>query len=334
MKYIKIISIMLAIGSLSLSAQESFIKGELNIRYDSRQKPGTEGVTDKYALNINVANSAIFRGTIEHLPFIAKTFGANQQSVLNYNLETDIVNPANVSQTRNVGKIYGATPVTENNLYDFTNGGVKLTVFGIGAAKGFESRFSGSAQGKPNRKLSIWDNIKQEAISITNGKGQALSVTKYDKMDLNNLTVVMGPVGIYPEIVFGGSMLYDYNRSAWHFQNLTVTYTENGKRIQDNITGSIRWNKDSYDFDVKVNEPMTSEGAVFAAPADESAFFAVDTNLCALTGTMKYKDTVSQGVVLASNVIIDLKGNQLSKQQTMYLAKLFFLVTIVPFNAE
>jgi hypothetical protein len=153
-------------------------------------------------------------------------------------------------------------------------------------------------------------------------------------MEFQNLVVAMGPVGIYPETTISGSIIYDYGRSAWHFQSLTVTYTVDGKRIQDNLTGNIRWNKDQYDFDIKVNEPVAGESAVFAAAADESAFFAVDNAVSGLTGTMKYKDTTSNDKVIASNVKVDLVGNKLNKQQTMYLFKMLFLVSVVPFNAE
>lgn len=329
---LKSILTALTLTGSALFAQDTFVKGDLNIKFDSRQKPGTENITDKYTLNLNVSNSAIFRGTVEHLPFISGTFG-NQNAKLVYALETDIVNPANPAQTRNVGKIYGITPVNENNVYDFSAGNVVVNVFGIGAARGFESKFSGQALGKPPANKSVWANLKQEALNLTNGKSQKISVAKYDKMEFNNVTLAMGPVGIYPETTVSGAMIYDYGRSAWHFQSVTVTYTWEGKRVQDNITGNIRWNKDRYDFDIKVNEPVAGEGAVFAAAADESAFFAVDNTVAGLTGNMIYKDIGGERVV-SSAVKVDLIGNKLNKQQTMYLAKMIFLVAIVPFNAE
>ena len=40
------------------------------------------------------------------------------------------------------------------------------------------------------------------------------------------------------------------------------------------------------------------------------------------------------GQVRASVVTVDLKGNQLSQQQVMYLGKLLMMSAVVPMNAE
>lgn len=100
------------------------------------------------------------------------------------------------------------------------------------------------------------------------------------------------------------------------------------------MTGNIRWGKGAYDFDIKINEPLPSESAVFAAVADEAAFFAEDTSSSGLTGKMSYKDVESNGKVISSSVSIDLAGRSLNKQQVMYLSKLFFFVAVIPINAE
>jgi hypothetical protein len=333
MKTLKSILTALTLTGSALFAQDTFIKGSLDIKFDSRQKPGVENVTDKYTLNLNVSNSAIFRGTIENLPFIDGTF-TDQTAKLIYALETDIVNPANPAQTRNVGKIYGTVPVNENNIYDFSAGNVTVNVFGIGAARGFESKFSGQALGKPPANKSIWATMRQEAMSITNGRGQKISVGKYDKMEFSGVTLAAGPAGIYPEGTVSGSMIFDYARSAWHFNSLTLTYTLDGKRVQDNLTGNIRWDKDQYIWDLKINEPVASESAVFAGATDEASFFAVDSTVAGITGSMRYKDVVSGEKAIVSAVKIDLTGNKLNKQQTMFVAKMIFLVAIVPFNSE
>lgn len=318
---------------LAQTSPNTFVKGDLNIRFETRQKSGVENVTDKYNLNINVNNSTIFKGLIESRPQINGTFGVNQTAQLSYDVDTDIVNPNNPAQTRNVGKVLGVVPVTENNIYQYSNGSAKINVFGMGAARGFESKFGGQALGKPPVK-SGFEALKQDAMKLVNGKGASISITKYDKMEFQNINLPAGPVAIYPEVQINGVLLFDYIRSAWYFQNIIVTYAQDGKRMQDNITGNIRWVKDTYIFDVKVNEPALSETAVFAATADESAFFATDDVNPSLTGSMKYKDTMSGDRVIASNVSVDLIGNKLTKQQTMYLVKMLFLVSVVPFNAE
>ena len=329
----------------------TFIKGDLNIRFNSRQLNSDgkikEGVSDIYTLNVNVSDSSLFRGTIEQLPTIPGTFSVAQKGQLTYALDCDVINPANPTQTRNVGKLYGTIPVDENNVYRFSDGTVRVSVFGIGAAKGFESKFSGLALGKPPQKSEgIIDKVKKEALSFTkevNGKSVAISVSKYDKMEFQQHVLASGPVQIYPEVTVNGALIYDYGRAAWYFQNVTVSYAVDGRRMQDSLTGNIRWiesanrkttGEGEYQFDIRVNEPPPSEASVFAAPSDEAAFFATDDLIASLVGTMKYKDTMNGDSVVASSVTIGLTGNKLTKQQTMYLCKLLFLSAIVPLNAE
>jgi len=168
-------------------------------------------------------------------------------------------------------------------------------------------------------------------------------VSKYDKMEYQQHVLAAGPVQIYPEVTVNGSLIYDYGRSAWYFQNVTVSYTVEGRQMSDKLTGNIRWvesaNRKStgegeYQFDVHVNEPLPNEAAVFAAPSDESAFFATDDAVSALVGTMKYKDTMRGDDAIASDVAIDLTGNKLTKQEAMCLCKLLIFSTIVPMNSE
>lgn len=344
-------ALALAVTAFAQDAGPTFIKGDLNIRFNSRQPESggkvREGVADVYTLNVNVSDSAIFRGTIEHRPNIPGTFGVTQAGQLTYAIDTDVVNPRNTTQTRNVGKLYGVAPVDQNNAYRFADGAVRVSVFPIGAAKGFESKFAGLALGRPPAKADgLLARMQKEAVSITrNVKGTtaAISVTKYDKMEFQNLVVAAGPVQIYPEVTVNGAMIYDYGRSAWYFNNVNVSYSLEGRLMQDKLTGNIRWvesanrktsGEGEYQFDIRVNEPPPSEASVFAATADESAFFATDNLLSALVGTMKYKDAMSGDTVTSSAVNIALTGNKLTKQQAMYLCKLLLMTAIVPLNAE
>src|SRR6202011_801620 len=64
-------------------APEVFIKGDLDIKFNTRtntdaEGKAKEGVTDKYTLSVNVTNSALFRGTIQHTPYISKLVGSSQ----------------------------------------------------------------------------------------------------------------------------------------------------------------------------------------------------------------------------------------------------------------
>src|SRR5882672_8358624 len=117
MKRITISLLSLSLAALALAqpqppAPETFIKGDATIRFNTRTSTDSdgkarEGITDKYTLAINVANSVLFRGTIEHTPYIHKIVGSSQLAHLDYSIECDVVNPKNPSQTRNVGRIYG-----------------------------------------------------------------------------------------------------------------------------------------------------------------------------------------------------------------------------------
>ena len=327
----------------SASAQSNVIKGTLDIRFNTRTQPGKENVSDKYTLALNVCDSALFRGTVDARPFIKGTFN-DQQGLLTYALETDVVNPKNPAQTKNVGKLYGTAPVDAQNVYRFENGTVQVSVFPLGSAKAFDSKFKGLALGKPPITKGFFAKAKDamKIGKIVNGKTVVITVNKYDIMEFQNLQLAAGPVQVYGEVTISGGMVYDYARSAWYFKGITVNYFVDGKLIRDTISGNIRWNvtnkttgEGQYDFDVRVNEPPVNEAAMFDNTVkDESAFFDTDSAIPALTGNMKYKDTSSGDVVTASAVQINLVGNQLNKQQMMYLSKLLLLTAIVPLNAE
>jgi hypothetical protein len=340
---------ILAVSAFAQTPQPTvptFIKGDLKIQFNTRKFDDGKvqpGVSDVYTLNVNVSDSSLFHGTIEQRPFIDGVMSVTQTGQLSYAIDCDVVNPKNTSQTRNVGKLYGTIPVDKNNVYRFGDGALRVSIFGAGTAKGFESKFSGLALGKPPAKSDSFVDQAKKALSFTNSKGVAISVSKYDKMEFQQHVLAAGPVQIYPEVTVNGSLIYDYGRSAWYFQNVTVNYTVEGRQMSDKLTGNIRWveaaNRKStgegeYQFDIHVNEPLPSEAAVFAAPSDESAFFATDDTVSALIGTMKYKDTMNGDSVTASNVTVALTGNKLTKQQAMYLCKLLFLSAIVPLNAE
>lgn len=336
--------------ALSCAAQtnKTFVKGTMDIKFNSRASPDKEAVSDRYTMNLNISDSAVFRGSIDSTPLITGMFDrVIQPAVLSYNLECDVVNPANPAQTKNVGKLYGLVPIEPSGLYKFGNGTLKVSVAAIGRAQGFESRFGGTAQGKPLLKSqSLLSKMKNEALSISRsvqGKTVAIPVKKYDRMTFAGHVIGAGPVQYYPEATVNGSMIYDYDRSVWFFQNVTVAYSVDGKQLSDKLTGNIRWvespqrkrtGEGQYEFDVRVNETPPSEANVFAGPSDEAAFFQTDETISALTGTMKYKDTFAGETVTASVVVVDLTGNKLTRQQMMNLFKLILLSCIVPVNAE
>lgn len=338
-----ILSILIA-ATVCASAQTNkptSIKGAMDIAYNTRGGSGPQvGQFDAYTLRVNMSDSVVFRGTISHWPYIPGLVTANQQSKIEYAIDCDVMNPANPSQVReNVGRIYGRVPINEQGVYSYTDGTLKI---GVVVGKEFESKFTGTAAGKPLAKAGLLDRAKKEALNVTRsvqGKPVAIAIKKYDKMAFRDHVLAMGPVPIYTPVTVNGEMVYDYDRAAWFFNNVTLSYQDGSSQRIDRLTGNIRWLKSStgdgrYEFDVRVNEPPAGEASLFAGASDESAFFAVDTSIAALTGNMSYKDTVSGSTVTASKVAFDLIGNSLSRQQTMNLCKLLVFSSIVPMNAE
>jgi hypothetical protein len=333
-------ALMLA-TSLVAQTPPTFIKGTIEIKYNTRtnldgDKPA-EGAYDRYNFNLNVSNSALFRGNIDVYPLLSGITGVYQRGTVGYNLDCDIVNPNNPAQTKNVGKLVGNVPVDENNVYRFQEGNLKISIFPMGASQGFEGKYGGFAYGKPPVKKGWFDKAK-EAVTLTNSKG-TIVLTKYDKMQFENHELVGGPVQAYSPVRVNGEMLYDYNRSAWFIKNIAAVYTLNNQVVNDTIAGNIRWvntgkGEGEYQFDVRVNEPPATEASAFAGPTDESAFFTNDVKIPSLVGSMKYRDSVVKDVVVSSVVTVDLTGNQLTKQQAMYLMKLLFITSVVPLNSE
>ena len=361
---IKILAVVLATAFVTLGFAQSpsltlatpaapvtFVKGELLIQFNTRtqldgDKPKA-GVTDKYKLNLNVSDSVVFEGTIEALPFIKNKISSNQDGQLTHAIECFVLNPKNTAQRRNIGRLFGTVPVDAQNVYRFEDGNLRIGIFGSGGAQGFESKVKGLALGKPPAGgEGFLAKTKKDILNIgrsVGGKTVTLAVTKYDQMTFQQHILSAGPVMVYPEVTVNGPMVYDYDRTAWYFNGVTVTYSVDGRLLADKLSGNIRWvessdrtssGKGEYQFDIRVNEKPPSEASVFAAAADEAAFFAIDSEIAGLTGTMKYKDTIINDVVTTSVVVVDLKGNQLTKQQVMYLTKLLMMSSVVPLNAE
>lgn len=332
-----------------------FIKGTLDIKFNSRTRLTPEGkiqpgITDNYAVDLNYSDRAKFTGTITNTPPIFSSILGRelQAGQLDYRVSLSVVNPANISQVRAVGNLTGTLPVDARGVYRFQDGSMRIGVNAIGRASAFESKFSGIAEGRPPKSDSAIAKLKKEAISLTReigGKKVRIVVNDYDKMRFISHGLPAGPVASYTDAQVNGEMLYDYERTAWYFQGVTISYTHEGKPRNDKLTGNVRWierprsgatRDGEYQFDIRFNEPeqKPTESAVFAAASDESSFFESDPSLSAITGTMQYKDTFAGEAVSQSAVKVDLTGSKIDHQQGMTITKLIFFSCIVPFNAE
>ena len=326
-----------------------FIKGGINITYNSRQtSPPAPGVKDIYALNINMDNSVVFHGNILDTPqLITGAFikSVTQPRKLDYDVPCDVVNPKNVSQTLNVGRMYGTVPISSDGVYHYENCTLAVDILPRGSASGFTSKFGGTAAGKPLVRPANWlDTFKSGAINITrtsNGKTATVVLKKYDKMEFRQCILAAGPVQFYQPVTLNGELIYDYEKECWFLNNIQASYPDGGVIRSDHISGTMRWVKSpqhdggDYQFDVRVNEPLANETAFTETKAsDESAFFETDTKIPALTGTMHYKDTTRGETTLASTVTIDLTGNGITKQQAMVLCKMIIFAAVVPMNSD
>jgi hypothetical protein len=347
MKKLFILSLGLLALAITATAQTNpptFIKGDMAIQYNTRQaSPIAHGVKDVYTVNVNVCNSALFHGTITDLPQLIEGWvskAVTQNRVLTYDIAADLVNPKNPAQTLNVGRLFGTVPIGPDGMYHYGNGSLEMDIIPHGQAAGFTSQFAGDVQGKPLNRPANWlDNFSLSAITLThvsNGKTVTTILKKYDKMVYNNAVLGAGPAQFYTAVTISGELLYDYDKNCWFFNHVGIAYAGH----YDNITGTIRWVEPTrgageYQFDVRVNEPAPSETAAFSSgPTDESAFFETDNSIPGLTGIMKYKDTLRGDTTLSSSVAIDLKGNNLSKNQIMALCKMIIFSAVVPMNAD
>jgi opacity protein-like surface antigen len=84
--------------AFSVSAQTNVpltIKGDIDIKFNSRT---TKGAKDVYTLKVNVANSALFQGTITDTPQLIDGWVSKkvtQPRSLAYDINCDVVNPKN-----------------------------------------------------------------------------------------------------------------------------------------------------------------------------------------------------------------------------------------------
>lgn len=337
------------------------IKGTLDISFDATGTGATiKGATDKYTLDILVANSAHFHGTINRLPPIKGTFGYGAQpGSLTYDIGYDLINYKRPTQViKDIGDLSGSVPTNILNVYDFDNGDLTMNTHAHGKASSLTSKFAGQALGKPPAGSP---SLRTQALTffrVSKGNTIAKKVTKYDTMDFHNHILGAGPSPELESVQVNGSMVYNYDDGNWYLKDITCVYGTFVNGVQtphtDTLTGTIRWTEDpdrasngqgEYIYDIRINEPPVSDNAAFdAKPSDnDDDFFATDAAVPGLTGTMKYVDQIIPGSITKTNpdgnvtssaITIDLKGNSLSREQVVYIFKLIIFSAIVPINSN
>ncbi len=157
-----------------------------------------------------------------------------------------------------------------------------------------------------------------------------------------------GPVAVYRAAVATGNLDYDYDTGNWYTSGLTFS---EGK-TRDVVSGSIKWEEDArrelngrgkYSFNLRWNEEAhrgtLDESAYFQDAADEDLFFAVETGIPTLSGTISYEDSFGapvdgeQGPVVASKISYHLRAEDVTKPQLLQFLKLWLLIA-GPVNDE
>ena len=221
----------------------------------------------------------------------------------------------------------------------------RIAVDAIGRAAAFTDKFGGRLIGKGKKPSNAVTYIRQLA-----GKEVKVEVKNTDPMRFESLALAIGPAQSYPRTSVNGNLDYDYETGNYYTNGIRFAYNQNGKDVEDVVTGSIKWVEDpnratngkgQYEFNLRWNEaktkPATTEADAFAKMSDEEAFFAVDNSIPSLTGTIAYEDQMQsvagKDMPGSSKVKYNLNANQLTKVQIMNFFKLW-LICVGPTNDE
>lgn len=338
MKKFLITSALALVFALSALAQTNVpldIKGSIDIKFNSRI---TKGAKDVYSLKVNVGNNTLFQGTITDTPQVIDGWVSKkvtQPRSLAYDINCDVVTP---TRTTTLGHLYGKVGIDPDGTYRYDTGELLTDITFKGVV--YSGKFGGTTVGKPLTRPANYADTLRQMVNIkrnVNGKTTTVSLTKYDKMDFRQHVIGgAGPIQIYQPVTVNGEMLYAYDKKCWFFNNVTMQYADGGVIKIDRLGGIITWSDKSnaYTFDIRVNEPPPKQDSGEVATVDELSVFETDTTIPALTGSMKYTDSVRGGVTVASLVNIDLKGNNITKQQVMSLCKIIVFSSVVPMNSD
>lgn len=340
---------------LAKITQPGAISGTVNIVFNTRTRLNDKGkpqvgAKDVYEISLAVAKTTEFKGKVERLPLLTSSVlgRVEQPGQLFYAIDLGVINPANMTQKKTVGKWVGTVPISAGGMYDLEGSAEskhRVSVDAIGKASSFTDNFGGRMYGKGKKTDGVMSYVRQ-----LQGKEVKIVVKNVDPMRFENVALAMGPAQNYPKTTVSGNLDFDYETGNWLTNGIRFHYSLNGKEYDDVVTGSIKWVEDpnratngkgQYEFNLRWNEaaykPASTEADAFKGVNDEEAFFAVDNSVPSLTGTVKYEDTMTslngEPSCSASKISYQLDANQLTKQQVMNFIKLW-LVGIGPTNDE
>jgi hypothetical protein len=347
----------------STLTEDDVIKGTMNIDFGTRTNLDTSGdlkkgspalgSQDKYNFDLIVAKTTNFQGDIQRSPKLySSVLGRTKQdALLYYNINLAVLNPSDLKQKKVIGKWVGRVPIDPTSgAYDLAGGkaekqDLRIAIDAAGTAQAFTDSFAGKLVGKAEKKESLGSRVYKRVVG---GKEQTVTVKQADPMTFQGIELAKGPATVYPRTTVNGSLDFDYETSNYLTSGITLTYSLDGKEMQDKVTGTIKWVEDPqyktngkgyYEFNLRFNEeknkPGTNEAAAFANMSAEEAFFAVDTSVPCLTGRIEYVDSFVSGTdtVSASKVTYHLNANKLTKQQIVAFFKLW-MICVGPTNDD
>ena len=349
------------------ASMQGAIKGTMEITFDTRTATDMTGkapegspalgARDKYALDLDILNSIVFRGSIERQPWIPSSILGRtlQPGYFDYDMRAILKNPANPAQTVTLGGWVGGLTVDGNGEYFLAQppegmGELRIATDSIGSVSGFVSKFGGEIQGRVAEQAGLMGladraskRINKTYSRLVDGKTVTVTVEGADPLEFQNVVLAQGPLAGYPESRINGSIDYDPEEGIWYL-DIGVSYNVAGAQMRDRYSGTIRWNEDpnrdkngmgAYEVNVRLNEKPATEADAFAAATGdaESAFFAADVTVPGFTGKVSYVDTFEDESVVSSKVTYSIDANAASKIQTMNFAKMLLLM-VGPFNDE
>lgn len=326
--------------------QAGVVTGTMNIAFETRNSRNrtddevNEGIRDIYTLDLKVLGDYGFSNTIERQPQVGNTWsmlGLSDEQRAGFRYGVDLT-----FKTRKVGNLVGFVGVDEEGYYNLADEKSPLRLDVQVGRSPFVSMFKGGIKGLPVEGSSDTTSSLLRSIRVIGKQGgrtvaREVEVEPFDA----NLTLARGvDPGKFPEASVAGSLNYD-RETANYYPRLQMIYRIDGQNVNDVVEGNIRWNEEQFRYEFNVTFAKTSaDSAVVedffeeSTTASDDDFFAVDSSVAALTGTIAYKDIgeTTHGP-LSSEVTYQLDANNLTPAQIMNFMK-FWLLAVGPTNDE
>jgi hypothetical protein len=324
--------------------QQGYIAGSMVIDWNSRLPRNREndaakpGVADVFNMDVAVGNT-FYRGKIECLPYVfSRHIGrVIQEGTCRYDIDLGVINPADRSQQRVVGKLVGSAPMDREGRVDLEAGGLRAEVQTIGRAQGFTSNFAGAVLATPVKARTTLSGMidtatKQSATLTRMVGGNAVNVTlgDVDPVTFQQATVAAGPSANYTAATIDGQMIYSYDTDNW-FPSFKATHAGQ----TDTFSGGMKWvdvsdTSGHYELNILVNEGTApqDEYSAFEEDMGEEAFFMASPSRPTINGRISFQDTYIGGVEAPtrSEVKYDVGVQDVTAQQAQVFWKAMLLI--------